>query len=351
MAHRSNRFVRAGAATTVALTLGFAPPVATAEPSPPSSSSSESLQRYKKLGTKAAKANEDLLAAQQDLQRKRNELAAVDDASARARAAEEEARAVQMKARGRVDRFIKASYKGARPNMVSALLVSESPGAFLDRRTVLATLAVDKKDALDAYSQAVERAEQARMAAEAAQRRAREATNAAERLTEQLTTRKAELEDRAAQVRRAMEQLSAEKRTELSTVQDTGSYFGPPGAANTALQAALSKRGSEYEWGAEGPAEFDCSGLTSWAYEQAGIDIPRTSRTQYRAGRSVSRNELRPGDLLFYDDGSGDPSQIHHVGMYVGNGKIVDAPTEGQLVDVRSMESDGHYIGARRYAG
>ncbi|MBA8824109.1 hypothetical protein FHX42_001438 [Saccharopolyspora lacisalsi] len=129
MAHRSNRFVRAGAATTVALTLGFDPPVATAEPSPPSSSSSESLQRYKKLGTKAAKANEELLAAQQDLQRKRNELAAADDASARARAAEE-ARAVQVKARGRVDRFIKAPYKGARLNTVSALLVSEPPGRF-----------------------------------------------------------------------------------------------------------------------------------------------------------------------------------------------------------------------------
>ncbi|MBA8824110.1 cell wall-associated NlpC family hydrolase [Saccharopolyspora lacisalsi] len=148
-----------------------------------------------------------------------------------------------------------------------------------------------------------------------------------------------------------MEQLSAEKRTELSTVQDTGSYFGPPRAADTALQAALAKRGSEYEWGAEGPAEFDFSGLTSWAYEQAGIDIPPDEPDQYRAGRPVSRNELRPGDLLFYDDGSGDPSQIHHVGMYVGNGKIIDVPTEGQLVDVRSMESEGHYIGARRYAG
>lgn len=351
MAHRTNRFARTGVATTAALALGFTPLVAIAEPSPPPSSSSEALQRYKKLGAKAAKTNEELLAAQQNLQRKRNELAAADDALARARAAEEAAKAVQAEVRGRVDRFITASYQGARLDTMSALLASESPSAFLDRRTALATLAGDKKDTLDTYSQAVQRAEQARTAAETAQRRARDAANAAERLTEQLTKRKAELQDQAAQVRQAMEQLSVEMRAELSTVQDTGSYFGPPGAANTALQAALSKRGSEYEWGAEGPAEFDCSGLTSWAYAQAGIDIPRTSRAQYRTGRPVSRSELRPGDLLFYDDGSGDPSQIHHVGMYVGNGKIVDAPTEGQLVDVRSMEGDGHYIGARRYAG
>lgn len=350
MAHRLNRFVRTGAATATILALGFTPVVAIGEPSPPSSSS-EALQRYRELGAKAAKANEDLLAAKQDLQRKRNELAAADDALAQARAAEDAANAAQARVRGRVDRITKASYQGAQLSKISALVASETPEMFLDRRTALAALAADKKDTLDTYSQAVQRAKQARKAAEAAQRRAREAASAAKRLTEKLTKDRAELKEKAAQVRQAMQQLSAEKQADLATIQDTSSYSGPPGAANAALQAALSKRGAEYEWGAEGPSEFDCSGLTSWAYAQAGIDIPRTSRAQYQAGRPVAKDELQPGDLLFYDDGSGDPSQIHHVGMYVGNGKMVDAPTEGQLVDVRSMEGDGHYIGARRYAG
>jgi peptidoglycan DL-endopeptidase CwlO len=72
---------------------------------------------------------------------------------------------------------------------------------------------------------------------------------------------------------------------------------------------------------------------------------------QYKVGRAVSANELQAGDLLFYDDGTGNPERIHHVGMYVGDGKMVDAPTEGQLVDVRAMRGDGHFIGARRIAG
>ena len=65
----------------------------------------------------------------------------------------------------------------------------------------------------------------------------------------------------------------------------------------------------------------------------------------------MSQDALLPGDLVFYDDGSGDPAIIHHVGMFVGDDEIVDAPTEGQLVDVRSMRSDGHYIGARSIVG
>jgi cell wall-associated NlpC family hydrolase len=106
-----------------------------------------------------------------------------------------------------------------------------------------------------------------------------------------------------------------------------------------------------YGWGATGPNEFDCCGLTSWAYRQSAVFIPRTSRDQFGAGTPVDRADLRPGDLIFFDDGSGDASAIHHVGMYVGDGKMVDAPTEGQVVFVRSAEGDGHYIGARRRAG
>ncbi len=349
MAYRLNRITRAGAATATVLAMGFTPLVATAQPSDPPSSSSEALQRYEQLGAQAAKANEELLAAQQDLKRKREALASANAELTRARAAEDAAKAAQERVRERVDSISRATYQGARMTTLSAVLRSESPNAFLDRRTALGVLAADKKAALDTYSQAAARAEQAREAAEQAQRRARAAANAAAKLTEELQRRQANLEEQTAQVRQAMEQLSADKQAELGTVQDTSSYSGPPGAANTALQAALSKRGSEYEWGAEGPNEFDCSGLTSWAYAQAGIDIPRTSRAQYQAGTPVSRSELKPGDLVFYDDGSGDPSQIHHVAMYVAPGKVVGAPTEGQLVDVRSIEGDGHYIGARRY--
>jgi cell wall-associated NlpC family hydrolase len=69
--------------------------------------------------------------------------------------------------------------------------------------------------------------------------------------------------------------------------------------------------------------------MTGWAYRRAGVTLPRTSRLQYGAGKAVPLNASLPGDLLFYDDGTGNPGAIYPVGMYVGGGKMVDAPTGG----------------------
>lgn len=114
--------------------------------------------------------------------------------------------------------------------------------------------------------------------------------------------------------------------------------------ANAAVEAAMSRRGKPYEWGATGPDRFDCSGLTQWSYKQAGVDIPRSSRAQYAGLPKVSRSELRPGDLVFF----GDP--IHHMGMYIGDGQMVEAPYSGQSVRVRAMDRSD-YAGAARPGG
>jgi cell wall-associated NlpC family hydrolase len=103
-------------------------------------------------------------------------------------------------------------------------------------------------------------------------------------------------------------------------------------AAEVAVQAALSRIGSPYRWAATGPDAFDCSGLVVWAYAQAGVSLPRTSRGQHAALRPIAREELRPGDLVF----AGDP--VHHVGIYLGDGRIVHAPQTGGVVSIRSME-------------
>jgi cell wall-associated NlpC family hydrolase len=215
----------------------------------------------------------------------------------------------------------------------------------------LNVLAVDNSNAMHQLGSAVGQADSARVTATDAQRRAQEAKDAAAKLTSDIKQHKTNLDARIKQVKQALNKLSPTEKKSLGTVQDNGTYLGPPGAADTALQAALAKRGSKYQWAGVGPKEFDCSGLTMWAYNAAGIKLPHSSRTQYTLGRGVSTNELRPGDLLFYDDGTGNPSRIHHVGMYVGDGKMIDAPTEGQLVDVRPMRGDGHFIGARRIVG
>jgi cell wall-associated NlpC family hydrolase len=103
----------------------------------------------------------------------------------------------------------------------------------------------------------------------------------------------------------------------------------PSPQAAAAVRAALDQVGKPYLWGATGPSSFDCSGLVRWAYTQAGVPLPRTSREQFRAGPAVAGGGLHPGDLVFWATDPTDPSTIHHVGIYVGQGLMVHAPIPG----------------------
>lgn len=104
---------------------------------------------------------------------------------------------------------------------------------------------------------------------------------------------------------------------------------GTRAGAEAALQAALSQVGKPYEYAAEGPDSYDCSGLTLWAWQHAGVSLPHSSRMQYAVTTRVTRDQLQPGDLVFY----GTP--IHHVAMYVDGTSVVEAPYTGANVRVR----------------
>ena len=107
----------------------------------------------------------------------------------------------------------------------------------------------------------------------------------------------------------------------------------------------MAQRGKPYEWGAAGPDSFDCSGLVQYAYRAAGIDLPHSSSQQATMGRAVSRAELQPGDLVaFYDP-------VSHIGIYIGNGLMVHAPTEGDVVKVAAIDDVGEPTALRRLAG
>jgi cell wall-associated NlpC family hydrolase len=123
----------------------------------------------------------------------------------------------------------------------------------------------------------------------------------------------------------------------------------PDPAAAAAVRAALGQVGKPYRWGATGPASFDCSGLVRFAYAEAGLSLPRTSRQQWSAGRHLQVGELRPGDLVFWAHDPADPATIHHVGIYVGQGLMVHAPHTGALVRVDAVRPSG-YAGATRPA-
>ena len=102
----------------------------------------------------------------------------------------------------------------------------------------------------------------------------------------------------------------------------------------SALDAARSQLGTEYVWGGNGPGSgFDCSGLVQWAYEQVGIDLPRTSFEQSQVGAPVAFQDLAPGDLVIQNGGG-------HVAMYAGNGQILHAPQAGEPVEYASLDPD-----------
>ena len=127
--------------------------------------------------------------------------------------------------------------------------------------------------------------------------------------------------------------LSAQETT--STTNYSAEAPAQPAASSTGQQvvdAVYSKIGSPYGWGAAGPSTFDCSGLTSWAYAQAGKAIPRTSQAQASGGTPVAISDLQPGDIVAYYGGAS------HVGIYVGNGTIVDSLNSGSTVSERPLD-------------
>jgi len=317
---------------------------------PAQNSDSDAVKKYKELTDKADQLNEDYLKATDDLTAKEGELnKATSDLNA-ATQAKTQATATEGEFRDQVDKLSDASFKGARFNKLSALLTGTSPEDFLDRSTALDVLAADNNKALTELSGAVRTAADAEVKATDASKRATEARDAAAKLKADIEKQKKDLDAQLEQVKQANKALSKADKQTLAGPQDNGVYLdNTPGAAGVAVRAALSQRGVMYVWGGASPGGFDCSGLTSWAYKQAGITIPRSSRAQYGVGKSVSINDLQPGDLLFY---GGSAGSIHHVAMYIGNDQIVHASTSGQPVKVAPISGGGKdFFGAKPIVG
>jgi cell wall-associated NlpC family hydrolase len=125
---------------------------------------------------------------------------------------------------------------------------------------------------------------------------------------------------------------------------------GGTGVGARVVTQGLSYLGVPYQWGGESPTTgFDCSGLCQYLYAQQGVQIPRTSEQQFQAGVAVAAAQLQPGDLVFFRE-NGD---VHHVGIYLGNGKFIEAPHTGAVVRIASLSEPyyaAEFCGARRYA-
>lgn len=142
---------------------------------------------------------------------------------------------------------------------------------------------------------------------------------------------------------------AAEAKRENKILQESkkyaSTYVGDNSRGSLALKFALKQVGDVYVWAAAGPTRWDCSGLTMRSFQQAGVSLPHSSRIQVRYGKSVSYSKLKPGDLLFF----GKP--ISHVSIYMGGGKMVQAPRPGKKVEVvplTKMFGAKPFVGARR---
>jgi cell wall-associated NlpC family hydrolase len=123
----------------------------------------------------------------------------------------------------------------------------------------------------------------------------------------------------------------------------------PTGVGAQVVQQGLTFLGTPYVWGGESPAGFDCSGLAQYLYRKQGVSIPRVAADQFHAGTPVQSSQMRPGDLVFFARNG----YVHHVGIYIGGGKFLQAPHTGDVVKISSLTEPGYaseFCGARRYA-
>ncbi|PZH07036.1 hypothetical protein C1I97_17230 [Streptomyces sp. NTH33] len=222
------------------------------------------------------------------------------------------------------------------------LFLSSDPDDYLDKASTLDQLSGQQVEALKKVQD-----KQRELAQERAEASAKLKDLAATRT--ELGNKKSEAQNKLAEAQRLLNSLTAEEKAALEakearatraaerTAMSAGGAVKPAsGRVSSAYAAAQSKVGSPYVYGANGPSSFDCSGLTSWAYAQAGIGIPRTSEAQANYGtRIYSQSQLQVGDLVFFFN------DLHHVGLYAGNGQVLHAPRPGTVVRYESFGTMG----------
>jgi cell wall-associated NlpC family hydrolase len=282
----------------------------------------------------------------------------------RRQAAERELAAVQSE----LDERARSAYIAGPGWFMSGLVGADDPADALARLPL-------QRAVLEADLALVDRVAQAKARLDSTRSRLSERLVDQARGAEQLDAKRAEAERLAAEIerqlatmdRRVAALIEQERRREeasqraafadyLAEARTAGAAPVTDGraspAARKAVAVALAQLGSPYVWGAEGPSTFDCSGLTSFAYSAAGVTIPRVSRAQFAAYaglRPVDPLHLVAGDLVFFADSPANPSTIHHVGMYIGRGLMVEAPHTGAVVRTSSIWRSS-YAGAVRPA-
>ncbi|HVS68522.1 MAG TPA: NlpC/P60 family protein, partial [Mycobacteriales bacterium] len=386
-------------AVTVGLALAFTPIAASADPPPGptagqvAASKAAVAQREQDVASAAAA----LGSAQARFERLSNAAEVVvekyDEAQVKLAAAQRAADTAQRvlaaatrqanKAQRDASRLALTEYESGGISAINAFLAPGGPKALIRRVGALDAISVSqhrtltKLNATAAYRAAVAHqadrvAATAKSAAAAAAKAKAAAESAAlqqQKVLNGLKSKQAHFDELLAQAKAKSSRLQRERiealarqRAAAAAAESEPPASGPSPYANTtgnlngtvsastaaaAVREAESQIGKPYQWGAAGPDTYDCSGLTMWSYAQVGVHMDHWTGYQWNEGGHVAKSDLRAGDLVFFAYNTSDPNTIHHVGMYIGNGQMVEAPYTGANVRISSaFRSD--YIGAVR---
>jgi cell wall-associated NlpC family hydrolase len=302
-------------------------------------SKDEVKAKVDKLYEQAEQATEKLNGAKEKEQKLQKEISTIQDDVARG---QEELNTL----RDSIGLAAAAQYRSGSIDSSLQLFLSSNPDDYLDKASTADQLSAQQVEALKKIEE--KQRELAQERAEASGKlKDLSATRAA------FVAQKKAVQAKLAQAQKLLNSLTAAERAALNADQsranrdanervDLGNGTAASGRAAAAFQWAQGQLGKPYSYGATGMASFDCSGLTSRAYAAAGVTIPRTSQEQANAGtRIYSESQLRVGDLvLFYGD-------LHHVGLYAGNGMVLHAPRTGTVVRYESIGNMPFQFGVR----
>jgi|SRR4051794_31864549 cell wall-associated NlpC family hydrolase len=337
-------------ALALAAVLGLLLPVTSAQAAP-----STSAEAARLVAAKGA----DLEALTENFNEARERLAAQTKAAQDAAVVVKKAQADLATAQEHVRGIARAAYTGEGQGSLRALMTSESADAFVDRVTTLQTIAGHQNGI-------VGEAATASVAAAQAQAAAVKSAADAQAQFDKVSAQQADLQSQIAEYQALHDRLSAQEQAAVAAsvpaehpgpagrasrasraepVVSSGPIVANSQAAQIAVDTAMAQRGKSYVWAAAGPGTFDCSGLVQYAYAAAGINLPHSSRMQAGMGRSVSRDQLQPGDLVAFH------SPVSHIGIYIGNGQMVHAPSTGDVVKVSPIDRVGGITAMTRIAG
>lgn len=247
-----------------------------------------------------------------------------------------------------------AIYKSGDVNLVSVLFNSNSVSDFLEQAMYIAKINEQDSKLEQQFQDSADRIQT--ITDEIDQKRSRQL-----QLEQELSDQQGQIESKIAERQTRIDQLDAQEKDILAAEAARVKAEQDKAAAETAamlqnlqitdavqaqvVQDVLQYLGVPYVWGGESPSGFDCSGLVKYVYGKHGVSLPHASSMQFQMGAPVPPDQLQPGDLVFFY-GATAPQ---HVGMYIGQGKFIEAPNFGEVVKISTLRFDGDYSGARRY--